>query len=152
MPLLTFDPWPTIISWVQAGGVWALHVFHLFACCSCICCGLEALSARSAVYFWLLIVWVIFWFTFPRGLLPLRLSSARLWAFLPSAYFFIPSVACYHFLSYHSAIPTAMLFDTILLGLFGPTFYPSPNDSTWSLVLFLHGLWAPVSHLLIGHP
>ena len=34
----------------------------------------------------------------------------------------------------------------------GPVVYPSPNDSAWLLVLFLHGLQAPVSHFLIGHP
>ena len=113
--------------------------------------------SRGSVYtfyrvLWLLKAWVIFWFTFPRGLLPFSLGSAGLWAFLPSTYFFIPSIACYHFLPHHYATLATMLFDPILLGPFGPTIYPSPNDSAWSLVLFLRGLRALVSHFLIGHP
>ena len=44
------------------------------------------------------------------------------------------------FLSYHSAIPTVMLFDSILLGLFGSAVYFPPNDLVCSLGLFLHCL------------
>ena len=85
-------------------------------------------------------------------MLPLRLGSAGWWAFLPSAYSFTPSIACYHFLPYHFVIPAVTLFDPILLGLFRPVVYPSPNDSVWSLALFLHCLRALVSHFPIRHP
>ena len=45
-----------------------------------------------------------------------------------------------------------MLFDPILLGPFGPAIYSSPNNSVWSLGLFLHCLRAPVSHFPLRHP
>ena len=45
-----------------------------------------------------------------------------------------------------------MLFNSILLGLFGPTVYFLPSDSVCSLGLFLHCLRAPVSHFPLGHP
>ena len=45
------------------------------------------------------------------------------------------------------SIPTMMLFDPSLLGLFGLAAYSSLNDSIWSLGFLLHYLWAPVSHL-----
>ena len=45
-----------------------------------------------------------------------------------------------------------MLFDSILLGLFGSTVYFPPNDSVCSLGLFLHCLWAPMSHFPFRHP
>ena len=56
-----------------------------------------------------------------------------MWAFLPSAYSFTPSVVLLPFLPYHSVIPAVMLFDSSLLGLFGPVAYSSLNDSIWSL-------------------
>ena len=55
------------------------------------------------------------------------------------------------FLPYHSAIPTVILLDLILLGLFGPAVYFPPSDSVYSLGLFLHCLRAPVSHFPLGH-
>ena len=46
-----------------------------------------------------------------------------------------------------------MLFDPILLDLFGPTVYSSPNGPVWPLVLLLHYLRVLVSHLLpLRHP
>ena len=56
------------------------------------------------------------------------------------------------FLPYHSAVLAIMLLDSILLGLFGRAVYFSPSDSMYSLGLFLHCLWAPVSHFPLRHP
>ena len=56
------------------------------------------------------------------------------------------------FLPYHFAISTIVLLDLILLGLFGLAVYVPPSDSMYSLGLFLHCLWAPVSHFPLGHP
>ena len=59
----------------------------------------------------------------------------------------------YHLLPYHSIIPTAKLFTSIVLGIFGSAVYSSPNGLVWPLVLLLHYLRTPVSHLLpLGHP
>ena len=67
--------------------------------------------------------------------------------FLQSTFF------CYTLLSYHSIIPVAKLFVSILLGLFEPVVYSSPNDPIWPLVLLLHNWRAPVSHLFsLGRP
>ena len=55
--------------------------------------------------------------------------------------------SCYHLLPYHSIIPAAKLFAPILLGLFGPAVYSSPNGPVRPLVLLLHHWRAPVSHL-----
>ena len=61
------------------------------------------------------------------------------------------------FLSYHSAISTVMLFDSILLGLFRSAVYFPPSDSVYSLGLFLtlfassyvpFSSWASLAHLL----
>ena len=61
--------------------------------------------------------------------------------------------SCYPLLPYHSIIHAAKLFASILLGLFGPAVYSSPNGPVRPLVLLLHYWWAPVSHLLsLGHP
>ena len=61
--------------------------------------------------------------------------------------------SCYPLLPYHSIIHVAKLFALILLDLFGPAVYSSPNGPVRPLVLLLHHWWAPVSHLLsLGHP
>ena len=54
--------------------------------------------------------------------------------------------SCYHLLPYHSIIPTAKLFASIMLGLFRPVVYSSPNGPIWPLVLLLHlsGLLCPI--------
>ena len=45
------------------------------------------------------------------------------------------------------------LFASILLGLFGPAVYSSPNGLVRPLVLLLHHWLAPMSHLFsLGHP
>ena len=54
--------------------------------------------------------------------------------------------ANYHFLPYYSIVPTVKLFALILLGLFKPAIYSSPNGPVRPLVLLLHHWWAPVSH------
>ena len=53
----------------------------------------------------------------------------------------------YHFLPYHSIIPAGKLFVLILLGLFGPAIYSSPNGPVRPLILLLYHWQAPVSHL-----
>ena len=58
-----------------------------------------------------------------------------------------------HFFSYHSTIPTMMLFDPSLLGLFGSATYFSLNDSICSLSFLLYYLRAPMFHLFpLRHP
>ena len=74
--------------------------------------------------------------------------------FLLSAYPFDPFCS----FAIPTAIPTVMLFDPSLLGLFGPTAYSSLNDSIWSFGLcttLLVGsfvpfifFWASLAHLL----
>ena len=93
--------------------------------------------------------WAIFWFPFLLWLAPLRG-----WALFDGGLCLLSLLFyCYHFLSYHSIIPAMTLFDPILLGLFGPAVYSSPNGSIWLLVLLLHYLRAPMSHLFsLGHP
>ena len=61
--------------------------------------------------------------------------------------FLQPTFFCYTLLSYHSIIPVAKLFVSILLGLFEPVVYSSPNGPIRPLVLLLHHWRAPVSHL-----
>ena len=86
----------------------------------------------------------ILWFPFP-----LWLALLRDWALLDGGLCFSSAhpFSCYHFLQYHSIIPAAKLFASILLGLFGPAIYSSPNGPVRPLVLLLHHWWAPVSHL-----
>ena len=86
----------------------------------------------------------IFWFPFP-----LWLTLPRDWALLDSGLCFSSAhhFSCYHLLPYHSIIPTAKLFASILLGLFGPAVYSSPNGPVRPLILLLHHWRAPVSHL-----
>ena len=103
-------------------------------------------------------VWATFWLPILYGLLPL---GARLClivgfsSFNPLFCSFLQS--CYHFLPYRSIIPTVMLFDLSLLGLFGPAAYSSLNDLIWSFGLFITLLagsfvpffpWASLAHLL----
>ena len=92
----------------------------------------------------------IFWFSFP-----LSLALLRNWALLDSGLCFSLAhpFSCYPLLPYHSIIHAAKLFASILLGLFGPAVYSSPNGPVRPLVLLLHHWRAPVSHLLsLGHP
>ena len=92
----------------------------------------------------------IFWFPFP-----LWLALLQDWALLNGGlcFFLAYPFSCYHLLPYHSIILVAKLFASILLGLFGPTVYSSPNGLVRPLVLLLHQWWAPVSNLFsLGHP
>ena len=50
--------------------------------------------------------------------------------------FFAPSVLLLPFLPYHSTILVVVLFDSCLLGLFGPAACYSLNNSVWSLDLY----------------
>ena len=65
---------------------------------------------------------------------PFMACSLWGWALFDCGLFFIQPVlllffAVLHFLPYHSTIPTVMLFDPSLLGLFGSVAYFSLNDS-----------------------
>ena len=112
---------------------------------------------HSATHPWPLMAWTIFWF------IALLLSKAGpclimgFPLFSPSS---APSVVLLPFLPYLSAIPTMVLFNPCLLGLFGPVAYSSLNDSIWSLDLYSYyfrlflthyiacGLFCPISFFL----
>ena len=86
----------------------------------------------------------IFWFSFPLWLALLRgLALFDGGLCFSSAHHF----SCYHLLPYHSISPAMKLFASILLGLFGPAVYSSPNGLVRPLVLLLHHWRAPISHL-----
>ena len=90
-------------------------------------------------------------FLFP---FPLWLALFRDWALLDGGLYFSSThhFSYYPLLPYHSIIPAAKLFASILLGLFGPVIYSSPNGLVRPLVLLLHHWQAPVSHLFsLGH-
>ena len=92
----------------------------------------------------------ILWFPFP---LWLALLKDR--ALLDGEFCFSSAhpFSYYPVLPYHSIISAAKLFASILLGLFGPAIYSSPNGPVQPLVLLLHHWRAPMSHLFfLGHP
>ena len=62
-------------------------------------------------------------------------------------FFFSPPFFSYLILPYHSIIPATKLFVSILLGLFRPAVYSSPNCPIRPLVFLLHHWRASVSHL-----
>ena len=86
----------------------------------------------------------IFWFPFP-----LWLALPRDWTLLDGGLCFSLAhpLSYYPLLLYYSIIPAVKLFVSILLGLFGPAIYSSPNGPVRLLILLLHHWWAPVSHL-----
>ena len=89
------------------------------------------------------------------GPFPLWLALLRDWALLDGGLYFSLAhpFSYYHFLPYYSIIPVVKLFASILLGLFGPAVYFSPNGLVRPLVLLLHYWRAPVSHLFsFGRP
>ena len=110
--------------------------------------------------------WATFWFLILYSPLPL---GTELCLIVDFSSFSLPFCSflqfCYHFLPFHSAIPTVMLFDPSLLSLFGPTAYSSLNDSIWSFglcITLLVGSFVPfissyasLAHLLslgfLGH-
>ena len=105
------------------------------ACCSCVCHGWPA---QSAVRFL-----TIFWFPFP-----LWLALPRDWALLDGGLCFSSAYPFfyYHLLPYHSIIPAAKLFASILLGLFGPTVYSSlmAQYGHWFFYYITSGLLCPI--------
>ena len=114
--------------------------------CSCVCCDWPA---QFAVHFLL-----FFGSPFLYGLPYLGTGPCLTVGFaFSSAHPF----SYYHLLSYHSIIPAAKLFASILLGLFRPTIYSSPNGPIRPLV-FITSLagscvpfvfpWASRAHLL----
>ena len=140
------DPWPTTsyIGWVQASGTWVSRVLHLLhPLLMHLPCSRNCL-VRSAVHFWFLMVWVVFRFAILNDLLLLGIWPCWIMGLFHGL---VPML-----LPYHSTIPVVMLFDSILLGLFGPVVYFPHSDLVCSLGLFLHCLQAPVSHFPLGHP
>ena len=85
----------------------------------------------------------IFWFPFP-----LWLALPRDWALLDGGLCFSSAhpFSCYHLLPYHSIILAAKLFASILLGLFGPAVYFSPNGPVRPLFFFyiIGGFLCPI--------
>ena len=104
------------------------------------------------VHFWLLMAWIVFRSAILYDLLLLGVGPCWIMG-LPS-----PSLFCIHFVAllafppYHYVIPAVMLFDSILVGLFGLAVCFPPIDSVCSLGLFLHCLRALESHFPLGHP
>ena len=92
----------------------------------------------------------VFWFPFS-----LWLALLRDWALLDDGLCFsstYPFSSC-PLLPYYSIIPVVKLFASILLDLFGPAVYSSPNGPVRLLVLLLHHWRALVSHLFsLGCP
>ena len=72
--------------------------------------------------------------------LPLWLALPKDWALLDGGLCFSLAYpfSCYHLLPYHSITSAVKLFALILLGLFGPAVYSSPNGLVRPLVLLLH--------------
>ena len=94
---------------------------------------------------------------FDYFLVPLSFMVALLrdWALLDDGLCFSSAhpFSCYPLLQYHSIIPATKLFVLILLGLFGPAIYSSPNGPVRPLVLLLHHWWVPLSHMFsLGCP
>ena len=119
------------------------HICPKSACCSCVCRGWPAQFTVRFLLF--------SGFPFFYGLLYLGLVLAWRWA---SPFFSPPFFSCSYLLPYHSIIPAAKLFASILPGLFRPTVYSSPNGPVQPLVLLFHHWRAPVSHLFFffGRP
>ena len=112
------------------------HICPKSVCYSCVCRGWPAQFAIRFLLF--------SGFPFFYGLLYLGLVLAWRWA---SPFFSPPFFSCSYLLPYHSIIPAAKLFTSILPGLFRPTIYSSPNGPVRPLVLLFHHWQAPVSHL-----
>ena len=139
------------ISWWSLGLARA-QLLHVSKTCLLHLSCSKGSSAHSVAHPWLLMAWATFWILILYGPLPLR---ARLCLIVGFFSFSLPFCSfmqsCYHFLPYHSAIPTVMLFDHSLLGLFGPAVYSSLNDSIWSFVLLYYiacGLFCPIYFVL----
>ena len=104
--------------------------------CSCVCHGLKAHLCILPIILDLL--WRELFFNFPSfiSLLFSRAGPCLIMGFPLFNPFFAPSVVLLPFLPYHSTVPTMVLFDPCLLGLFGPTVCSFLNDSIWLLDLY----------------
>ena len=149
---LTHDPSLPILAGYRLVVPGSRACFTFFTRHSCICRVLEIrLYVLSCTFGFL-------WRGLFSNLPSLWLASFGDWALLDHGPSFPRPILCSLyglvniFLLYYSIILTVMLLDSILLGLFGSAIYFPPSDSVYSLGLFLHCLWAPVSHLPLGHP
>ena len=135
------------ISWVQAGGDWALHVvsFHMCpksACCPFVCRGPEAcLHCLPSIFFDLLCGYFL--------ISPSSQELGFIWWW--ALYFFDPP----HFLPYLFCY--SCYNDLILLGLFRPAVYSFSQwlgmatgffSYLWAFVSLLFFSWASLAHLL----
>ena len=111
------------ISWVRVGSVWALCVLYFrvhqkLVRCSCVCHGLEVHLCI------LLLILDLLWrelfsnFPFFIGLPLSRVGPCLIMGFPLFSPFFASFVILLPFLPCHSAIPTVVLFNPCLLGLF----------------------------------
>ena len=110
-------------GWVQVGNAWALCMLQFCACPKLVCCSrvCHGLEARLCVLTLILdFLWcepfsdpLFFMACFLHGL-----GLTWLWAFFPFSSLFAPSVGLLVFLPHHSTVPTVVLFDLCLLGLF----------------------------------
>ena len=111
------------ISWLHVGSVWALCVLYFcvhqkLVRCSCVCHGLEVHLCI------LLLILDLLWrelfsnFPFFIGLLLSRVGPCLIMGFPLFSPFFTSFVILLPFLPCHSAIPTVVLFNPCLLGLF----------------------------------
>ena len=119
--------WPvthhSYIGWIHVGGAWALCMLHFrvcrkFVCCSCVYHGLEARLCVLLLILELLWRESISWSFILYGLLHLRVGPCLIMGFSLLNPLFAHSVELLAFLPYHSVIPTMVLFDPCLLGLF----------------------------------
>ena len=135
---LTSDPWPHHVLYWLGTGWWCLGLAHAsLPCVSKTCLLLMCLPwlacsiCRSSL--------TVFQFPF---LLWLALLRARPCLMMGFAFSFSPFFSV-TLLPYHSVIPAAKLFASILLGLFGPI----ASGSVWplvSLITLLYGLPCPI--------
>ena len=86
------DPWPTTsyIGWVQADGTWVLRMLHILRLLLIHLPWSGDWFVRSAVHFWLLMVWVVFWSVTLYALLLLGIGPCWIMG-LPS-----PGLFCVH--------------------------------------------------------
>ena len=119
--------------------------------CSCVCHGLKAHLCILPIILDLLWHELFFNFLSFISLLFSRAGPCLIMGFPLFNPFFAPSVVLLPFLPYHSTVPTMVLFDLCLLGLFGPTVCSFLNDSIWLLDLYscYFGLSQPIT-LLVG--
>ena len=159
------------IGWVQVGSACALRVLHFhvrqkLVRCSCICRGLEVHLCILPLI--LNLIWHELFSNFPFfiGLLLSRAGPCLIVGFSLFSPLFAPSVILLPFLPCHFAIPTVVLFDRCLLGLFrarcmffsqlvtmaqhGHWIY---THDTLGFLDPLHYLWALLAHFfLLGRP